>query len=165
MPSCIQKMTLKTRASALLNRAWKETRAAELVEMAFVIPVLLTLVIGIFWAGRAYNIYETITRAAREGARAAVTPTCSTCGDTFPTSTTVSTAVTNSLAASGMQTSGTGITINVQQHQQLNLDANNPSALWTVVTVTYPFQFVLPFTSLNASTVSMTTTAQMVEEQ
>ena len=39
MPSCIQKMTLKTRASALLNRAWKETQAAELVEMAFVVPL------------------------------------------------------------------------------------------------------------------------------
>lgn len=171
MPSCIQKMTLKTRPSALLKRAWKETQAAEIVEMAFVIPVLLTLVIGIFWAGRAYNIYETITRAAREGARAAVTPTCSTCGDTFPTSTTVSTAVTNSLAASGMQTSGTGITINVQQHQQLNLDANNPSALWTVVSVTYPFSFNLPIslpTRACGSTTAqlcLSTTAQMVEEQ
>jgi Flp pilus assembly protein TadG len=165
MPSCIRKMTPKARARSLLKRGWKETRAAELVEMAFVIPLLLTLLIGIFWAARAYNIYETITRAAREGARAAVTPTCSTCGDAFPASTTVSTAVTNSLAASGMQTSGTGITITVQQHQQLNLDANNPSALWTVVTVTYPFQFALPFTSINASTVSMTTTSQMVEEQ
>jgi Flp pilus assembly protein TadG len=165
MPSCIRKMTPKARALWLLKQGWKETQAAELVEMAFVIPLLLTLLIGIFWAARAYNIYETITRAAREGARAAVTPTCSTCGDAFPASTTVKAAVTNSLAASGMQTSGTGITIDVQQHQQLNLDANNPSALWTVVTVTYPFQFTLPFTSVNASTVSMTTTSQMVEEQ
>ncbi len=165
MPSCIRKMTPKARMLSLLKQGWKQTQAAELVEMAFVIPLLLTLLIGIFWAARAYNIYETITRAAREGARAAVTPTCSTCGDTFPTSTTVKAAVTNSLAASGMQTSGTGITINVQQHQQLNLDTTNPSALWTVVTVTYPFQFVLPFTSINASTVSMTTTSQMVEEQ
>jgi Flp pilus assembly protein TadG len=165
MPSCIRKMTPQARALSLLKRGWKVTQAAELVEMAFVIPLLLTLLIGIFWAARAYNIYETITRAAREGARAAVTPTCSTCGDAFPTSTTVKAAVTNSLAASGMQTSGTGITVDVQQHQQLNLDANNPSALWTVVTVTYPFQFVLPFTSVNASTVSMTTTSQMVEEQ
>lgn len=165
MPSCIRKMTPGARLFSVLRRGWNETRAAELVEMAFVIPVLLTLIIGIFWAGRAYNIYETIARAAREGARAAVTPTCSTCGDAFPTSTTVTTAVTNSLAASGMQTSGTGITITVQQHQQLNLDANNPSALWTVVQVTYPFQFVLPFTSVSTSTVSMTTTAQMVEEQ
>ena len=165
MRSCIQTMTPKVRAFSRLRRAWKETQAAEMVEMALVIPALLALLIGIFWAGRAYNIYETITRAAREGARVAVAPSCSTCGDAFPTSSTVKTAVTNSLAASGMATSGTGITVNVQQHQQLNLDSDNPSALWTVVTVTYPFQFVLPFTSVNASTVSMTTTAEMVEEQ
>src|SRR5580692_9349692 len=146
MPSCIRKMTPKARMLSLLKQGWKQTQAAELVEFAFVLPLLLTLLIGIFWFARAYNVYETIVRAAREGARAAVTPTCSTCGDAFPTSTTVKAAVTNSLAASGMQTSGTGITVDVQQHQQLNLDANNPSALWTVVTVTYPFQFVLPFT-------------------
>jgi Flp pilus assembly protein TadG len=145
-------------------RVWVEERAAEMVEMAFVIPLLLTLLIGIFWAARAYNIYQTIARAAREGAREAVAPSCSTCGDAFPTSATVQTAVTNALAASGMATSGTGITVSVQQHQQLNLDANNPSATWTVVTVKYPFNFVLPFTSVNAATVSMTTTAEMVEE-
>ncbi|MGH3628362.1 MAG: TadE family protein, partial [Sciscionella sp.] len=42
---------------------------AELLEFAFVIPLLLMLLVGIFWIGRAYNIYENITRAAREGAR------------------------------------------------------------------------------------------------
>jgi Flp pilus assembly protein TadG len=137
----------------------------ELLEFALLLPVFLTLLIGIFWMARAYNVYETIARAAREGARTAVAPTCSTCGDTFPSQATVKTAVTNSLAASGMATAGTGIAINIQQHQQLNLDANNPNALWTVVQVTYPFQFVLPFTSTSATTINMTTTAQMVEEQ
>src|SRR5260370_8971396 len=57
---------------------------AELVEMAFVLPLLLTLLIGVFWAARAYNIYETITRAAREGARVAVAPSCSACGNAVP---------------------------------------------------------------------------------
>ena len=140
-------------------------RGVELLEFALLLPVFLTLLIGIFWMARAYNVHETIARAAREGARTAVAPTCSTCGDTFPTQNTVESAVTNSLAASGMATAGPGIAINVQQHQQLNLDPNNPSALWTVVQVNYPFQFVLPFTSMSATTINMTTTAQMVEEQ
>lgn len=146
-------------------RGWREERGAEIVEMAFVMPLLLTLLLGVFWAARAYNIYETITRAAREGARSAVTPTCSTCGGTWPSSTTIQTTVKNALAASGMATSGGGINVSVLQHQQLSLDANNPSALWTVVTVTYPFQFVLPFTSVSATTVTMSTKAEMVEEQ
>jgi Flp pilus assembly protein TadG len=143
----------------------RDEAGVELLEFALILPVLMTLLVGIFWMARAYNVYETIARAAREGARTSVAPTCSTCGDNFPTQNTVKTAVTNSLAASGMATSGTGITITVLQHQQLNLDAKNPTALWTVVQVNYPFQFVLPFTSMSATTISMTSTAQMVEEQ
>jgi len=135
------------------------------MEMAFILPLLLMLLIGMFWTARAYNIYETITRAAREGARTAVAPTCATCGNAFPTQASVQATVTNAMAASGMDTSGPGISVTVLQHQQLNLDANNPNALWTVVTVTYPFQFVLPFSSVSAATVNMTTKAQMVEEQ
>ena len=54
---------------------------AEIVEFAFVAPLLTTLVLGIFWVGRAYNTYETITHAAREGARYAAAPTCATCVD------------------------------------------------------------------------------------
>lgn len=137
---------------------------AELVEMAFVMPLLLTLLIGVFWAARAYNIYETITRAAREGARVAVVPTCATCGNAFPSSSTIQTAVNNVLASSNMATSGTGgVTVNIQQHQALNLDPLNTNAQWTVITVTYPFQFTLPFTSIGI--VNISTQVQMLEEQ
>lgn len=138
---------------------------AELVEAAFVLPLLLTLLIGIFWAARAYNIYETITRAAREGARVAVVPTCASCGNAFPPSSTVQTTVDNVLASAGMQTSGAGVTINIQQHQALGLDPNNSNAQWTIVSITYPFQFTLPFTSLNATTVNISSQVQMLEEQ
>jgi Flp pilus assembly protein TadG len=140
-------------------------RGAELVETALVLPLLLTLLIGVFWAARAYNIYETITRAAREGARVAVAPTCATCGNTYPSSTAIQTAVTNVLTSAGMNTSGGGITINIQQHQQLGLDPNNPVAAWTIVSVTYPYQFTLPFSSLNATTINISTQVQMLEEQ
>ena len=46
-----------------------------LVEMAIVLPILLALVIGIFELGRAWNVHQVITNAAREGARTAVIPT------------------------------------------------------------------------------------------
>lgn len=140
-------------------------RGAEVVEAALVLPLLLTLLIGIFWAARAYNIYETLTRAAREGARVAVVPTCATCGNSFPAATSVQTAINNVLTSAGMNTSGGGITINIQQHQQLNLDPNNPTAAWTIVSITYPYQFTLPFTNLNASTINISTQVQMLEEQ
>lgn len=46
-----------------------------LVELAIVLPILLALVVGIFEFGRAWNVYQVLTNAAREGARQAVIPT------------------------------------------------------------------------------------------
>jgi len=135
---------------------------AEVVEMAFVLPILLMLLIGIFWAARAYNTYETITRAAREGARVAVVPSCASCGNAFPAATTIQTAIDNVLASNNLATSSTGATVNIQQHQALNLDPLNTSATWTVISITYPFQFTLPWTSVG--TVNITTQVQMLEE-
>src|SRR5438874_6840639 len=56
----------------------------ELLEAAFVLPILLTILLGTVWMGRAYMVYEAITRAAREGARYEVLPTCATCGSSYP---------------------------------------------------------------------------------
>ena len=162
---CAQMRTPKGLLRARIRAGVSEETGAELVEAAFVVPLLLTLLIGIFWFGRAYNIYETITRAAREGSRVAVVPTCAMCGNTFPTQSTIQTAVNNSLLASNMSPSAPGVNINIQQHQKLGLDPNNLNAEWTIVSVTYPFQFVLPFTSLNAATVNISSTVQMLEEQ
>jgi hypothetical protein len=59
---------------------WQDDEGQELVEAAFVLPVLFAMILAIIWFGRGFNIYETITRAAREGARVAVAPTCASCG-------------------------------------------------------------------------------------
>jgi hypothetical protein len=48
--------------------------------MAMVLPVMFLVFLGIFWAGRIYNIYATVNQAAREGARVAAQATCMTCG-------------------------------------------------------------------------------------
>jgi Flp pilus assembly protein TadG len=144
---------------------------AELVEMAFVLPLLLTLLIGIFWGARAYNIYETITRAAREGARVAVAPSCSTCGSAVPSVANVDNAVLNSLTSSSIDitqiqipscTGNLSSTICYQRDIQLN--TSTPKELGVSVSLTYPFQFSLPFTSLSLSTVNITTAVQMREE-
>lgn len=158
-------------ASDSSSRLWREERGAEIVEMAFVLPLLLTLMIGIFWVARAFNVYETITRAAREGARVAVAPTCYACGGSFLTATgtctstdAVDLAIINSMAASNLPCTP-GVTMTVQQHQQLQDDVAGSSTQWTVVSVRYPFQFTLPFTSLNLTTVNIPAHVQMVEEQ
>jgi len=62
----------------------EDDRGAELFEFAVVVPLLWTLLLGAYWMGRAYNVYHTIARAAREGARCAVLPSCATCGSQYP---------------------------------------------------------------------------------
>jgi hypothetical protein len=62
-----------------LHRLARETRGAEIAEAAAVLPIMFMIIIGIFWFGQAFSIYGTITRAAQDGARAAVAPLCTTC--------------------------------------------------------------------------------------
>ncbi len=92
-----------------LSQLIRDTGAAEIAELAVVLPILFTMIFAIFSFGRAYNVYSTVTRAAEEGARAAVTPVCATCGSPacsaptapqFPCDATVATAVANVINAS-----------------------------------------------------------------
>jgi Flp pilus assembly protein TadG len=59
--------TLRRRFSARRHRAGQA-----LVEFALVIPVFLLLLVGLFDLGRAVFAYNTLTNAAREGARLAI---------------------------------------------------------------------------------------------
>jgi len=55
------------------HRSWKKRRRGQaLVEFALVVPLLLLLVLGVVEFGRAWNVYQTLTDAARNGARTAV---------------------------------------------------------------------------------------------
>lgn len=52
-----------------MSRKFSNETGAALVEFAIVVPLLLLLVFGIIEFGRAYNTQNTLTHAAREGAR------------------------------------------------------------------------------------------------
>jgi len=70
----------------MLGRATRsQERGEELAETAMVLPILFMLLIGVYWFGQAFRIYGTITNAARDGARAAVDPGCTTCTAVDPT--------------------------------------------------------------------------------
>ena len=56
-----------------LHRARQEKGAA-LVETAFVLPIMLLVCVGILEFGRAYQTWQVVTNAAREGARVAILP-------------------------------------------------------------------------------------------
>jgi Flp pilus assembly protein TadG len=49
-------------------------RGAALLEVALTLPLMLLVAVGIFEFGRAYQTWQILTNAAREGARVAVLP-------------------------------------------------------------------------------------------
>ena len=63
---------MSSRLVRTLRRFRRDRRGQALVEFALVVPILLLLVLGIIDFGRAWNLHQTITDAAREGARQAV---------------------------------------------------------------------------------------------
>jgi len=54
------------------RRDGRRTRGQALVEFALVIPIFLLIVVALFDLGRAVFAYNTLTNAAREGARIAI---------------------------------------------------------------------------------------------
>jgi Flp pilus assembly protein TadG len=50
----------------------RNERGAALLETAITVPIILLISVGIFEFGRAYQVQQVLTNAAREGARAAV---------------------------------------------------------------------------------------------
>jgi len=63
-----------------IRRFWRDCGAAEIAEAAFVLPLLFVFILGIFQFARVYTVYATMQRAAQEGAHAAASSNCATCG-------------------------------------------------------------------------------------
>lgn len=160
-------------------------------------PIVFLLLLGIFWFGRAFNIYATINHAAREAARQAATSSCALCGNVgYATSpggpdviaATVSQAlqaskldpnqvshVTPTLCACGTVNCSTPVScasvsagqpqVCVQFNVQLNPNSTTPGSCGVAVSFRYPYQFYLPFTSLNQQPIYLSTSAQTKGEQ
>jgi len=169
-----------------LRKILRETGGSEIAEAAVVLPVLFSVLLGIFFFGRAYNIYGTITQAAMQGARAAVAPTCATCGSGALTGAQIATnvvapvleashldpaaiqSITPAACPCGSVSCGspvacdpTGVSatpsICVQQNINLTTTAGNQQC-GTSVAFQYQYGFNLPFQTF---TLPMKATAQM----
>jgi Flp pilus assembly protein TadG len=57
-----------------MARRFGSERGAAIIETALTLPILLLVAVGIFEFGRAYQTWQVMTNAAREGARVAVLP-------------------------------------------------------------------------------------------
>jgi hypothetical protein len=161
---CHLPRTLLRRLRVLLVTKYRQESGAELLEAAVVLPILLMLLLGIITFGRAWNVYQTITRAAREGARQAVLTPCA--DSTYCSGATAYTAadiwtkfvdpVLDSDNLDSSKVTNASITY-------VPLDPNDPtpSVCGVQVSFQYPYTFSLPFTSINLSTVSLSTKVQM----
>lgn len=181
-----------------VRKLWKQiarsTSGAEIAEAAIVLPMVFMLLLGIYWFGRAYNTYATITYAAREGARAATAPTSASLGNTPLTADQVATRVAQVLQASKLNPAQvtqfvpnpplkdcttlapvtsclTGITagnpqICFQSNVQVNAptSATEPASCGVSVSFQYPYQFYLPFTSLNNQLIQLKANVQTTGE-
>jgi Flp pilus assembly protein TadG len=54
------------------KRMANDERGAALLETAITLPIILLICVGIFEFGRAYQTWQVLTNASREGARASV---------------------------------------------------------------------------------------------
>jgi Flp pilus assembly protein TadG len=167
------KSTTRRLVQRLAQRLAKEDSGTELMEAAAIFPLLFMIFLGIFWFGQAFTMYGTITRAAQDGARAGAAPTCSTCNtgnspaqnaynavvadftianlnianaqqlSTQPSFNSCNTTLPNCDTTIGPQ-------ICVQQPVYLtNAPPGGPGVCGVAVSFQYPYQFWLPFTSLN----------------
>jgi hypothetical protein len=174
----------KTHKVGLLTSA----AASQVAEAALVLPLAFMMLLGIFWFGRAFNIYATINHATREGVRAGVAQSCATCSNQplFPSQ--VATIITNAMAASSIDPTqikqyavvptfcanplGTNACI-VDPASKITLCnyivlstkvTSGPPACGVSASFQYPYQFWLPFTSLNNQQILLKVNVQMKGE-
>ena len=103
-------------------------RGAALIETAITIPIILLIAVGIFEFGRAYQTWQVLTNAAREGARVAIL--------SDKTDAEVTTAVRSYMQAGGLPRYATA-GVNIQRN--VVMGPNTASR----ITVSYPFQFMV----------------------
>jgi Flp pilus assembly protein TadG len=71
MPTARERLRPGGMLASLLRRCWCEERAAQIVEFALSLPLLVLFVVGIFDFSGALALKQKLTNAAREGARIA----------------------------------------------------------------------------------------------
>jgi hypothetical protein len=162
--------------------------ASQVAEAALVLPLAFMMLLGIYWFGRAFNIYATINHAAQEGVRAGVAQTCATCGNQPLSAAAGAAIITQAMQASSVDPSqirlwGTttppfclnplgspvgACTVNSKitmcNYVSLSPLAAGPPACGVTASFQYPYQFWLPFTSLNNQQIMLTVNVQMKGE-
>ena len=110
-----------------LRRFGGNERGQALVEFALIMPFLLLFIIGIVEFGRAWNLHQVITDAAREGARTAVVH------DPAMTLDSINQTVKNAIATAGVNPNNATITVT---------DWDAVTGVPAVVEIALPYRFI-----------------------
>lgn len=141
------------------SRRLRNQRGAALLETAITIPLILLVSVSIFEFGRAYQTWQVLTNAAREGARVGIIASSSDAN--------VTGAVSNYLKSGALPEAGAA-TITVVRNAPFG--ATNTA---TRVTINYPFKFMVlnpvvrlvsPSSTTGEGTTTMTAVATMRNE-
>lgn len=135
----------------------RDDRGQSLLEFAILVPLLLLLLVGVFEFGRAWNVYQVVVNAAREGGRVAALPTG------FANADSVRRRISSHLRAARLDPGSAEVALE---------DVDGRPGTIAVVTVSYPYEFraVGPLARLLAAgsgpsgTVVLRSTAQMRNE-
>ena len=113
-------------------RRMKNERGTALLEAAITIPILLLISVGIFEFGRAWQTWQVLTNAAREGARLAVLPD--------PTAGVPEARVREYMTGGQLPEAQTAA-VNVNRSATITVNGAPVSA--SEVTIDYPFSFIV----------------------
>ena len=114
-----------------LRNLRRSERGTALLETALTLPLLLAVAVGIFEFGRAFQTWQVLTNAAREGARVAVLPSSTTTNTTA--------RVTDYMKAGQLPYADTASIAVTAATVDLGGGTTAPASK---VTVSYPFQFI-----------------------
>jgi Flp pilus assembly protein TadG len=110
----------------------RDERGVALIETALTLPLLLLITVGLIEFGRAYQHWQVLTNAAREGARVAVLP-----------------GVTDAAVSDRVQAYMTAGHLSAPEAAEITVTRDNPlpagsgaAATASRVEVRYPFEFI-----------------------
>jgi TadE-like protein len=174
---------MRGKVLARVPGVWRDTSGAQIAEAALVLPVLFILLLAILALGRAYSVYTTVNYAAREGARVAARPACAVCSPAgFPSDSEVATKIGDVLSTARLDPSlvdaydpspvlnacpgVSGCTtvngVRICRNVRINPGSSSgPQACGVSVNFRYPYQFHIPFMSINAQTIWIRADVQM----
>lgn len=141
---------------------------SEILEFALVFAALMTLMMGIVVFARAYNVYQTINRATREGARMAVLPASVNQGNTYidGSSGSMSDPIFQNYIVPALIASSVDplkVTNYTETVEWLN-PGDTDKQCGVVISFQYPYTISIPFLSQSLDTINLSVNVRMRRE-